>query len=238
MKTKKYAFLLCFMLSCVCLSAQDREVITVSSNDNIAELISEDKQYIFPEFTSGRVIYKTKRPVGGGKLNYNLLFGEMVFIDPANEIFALEDVKDILMVVIDNRRFYPHRNEEFTEELFETTSEVQLHIKREFTIISDGKEGAYGLSFSAASISHYSHVDAQGSSRQQLAIKENMLVQRKNTYYLVGKNDKHKLIKGVKTFQELFPKQKKQIESFVKEHNISFNKEEDLMNLIKYCDTL
>ncbi len=215
-------------------SAQKREVIEAASGEDLTKKVSTHIQYLFPEFTSGDVYY-VGTPKGSGMLNYNMLLGEMQFVEDG-KVLALANVKDVILVNIDNRKFYLFNDKEFAEELL-STSKGQLRVRRKGNTAQHSKKGAYGASSSTSSITSYSSIN--GDNRQyNLTVEENVLITLNYFYYLVGLNGKYTLIKNQKTFTKQFPGHNAQIEAFVKEHNTRFDNEEDLKALMEYCSKL
>ena len=214
--------------------AQNRQIIEALSGENINEKVSTHLQYLFPEFSNGEV-YFVNAPRGSGMLNYNMLVGEMQFM-LNNEVMTLASIQNVAMVIIENRKFYPFNNSEFTEELM-TTDKVQLRVRRKGSAINYAQKGAFGTSSSTSSISSLSSI---GSSDRQyeLSVMSDILVTLRYFYYLVGSNGKYIQIKNVKTFTKQFPAHRTQIEAFVKEHNIRFDTEADLKALLEYCSEL
>ncbi len=232
---KKHLLLLTFVLMSGFAFAQNREIVQATSKDNLADKVSTQMQYIFPDFTLGEVYYKFSSG-GSGKMNYNMLLGEMQFIDPNNRVLALANVEDVLMVKINSRTFYPYKSKEFTEELL-STGKVQLRVRRKGNAAAHSKNVAYGGQSSVSSVTSYNSID-DGNRRYNLNVTEGVLITLDNFYYLVSGNDKYTLIKGVKTFTKQFPKHKAQIEEFVKEHGTRFDNEDDLKALTEYCSKL
>ena len=229
---KKYIFLL-FLLPCWAF-AQERQVIEASSSKELSEKVSTHLQYLFSEFTIGEVYFQNA-PKGSGMLNYNMLIGEMQFMDN-NEVMALADVKNIAMVNINDRKFYPFNSREFTEELL-STDLAQLRVRRKGNIAPHAKKGAYGTSSSTSSITSYSSINS-GERQYDLSITSDVLISLRQFYYLVGSNGKYTQIKNVKTFTKQFPANSGQIEAFAKEHKTRFDVEEDLKALLLYCNEL
>ena len=218
------------------INAQNSEVIEAVSGENLNEKISNQMQYLFPDFTDGYVFYKGM-PQISGKLNYNMLIGEMHFIDANNKILALSNVSDVLMISIGDRKFYHHSDEEFVEELL-LDDKLQLLIKRNGNVASHGKKGAFGMSSSTTSITSYSGINnSENNTYSNISVVEDVIITLNNTYYLSVNNKRIQII-NQKTFTKQFSKYKTQIEKFVKEQNIRFDNEEDLKTLIKYCNTL
>ena len=228
---KKYLFLL--LLFPWLVSAQNKQVIDVASGEDLSMKISYQFQYLFPEFTNGDVYFNGHK--GSGKLNYSLILCEMQFMEN-DQVMALSNVKDVLMVNIDNRKFYPFNTKEFTEELL-TTSKYQLRIRRKGSATQPTKKGAYGDNSGTSAITSYSSIN-NGARQQDLTVDAKVVITLNYFYYLVGETGKHKLIKNVKTFTKLFPAYSEKIKVYVKEHQTQFDKEEDLKTLLNYCSKL
>jgi len=229
---KKYIFLLLLLPGWV--SAQNRQVVEAASGEDLSKIVSGHMQFLFPEFTNGEVYYMGL-PKGSGMLNYNMLLGEMQFIENG-QVLSLANVKDVVLVNINNRKFYRFNDKEFTEELL-STDKYQLRVRRKGNAAPHSKKGAYGMDSSTSSITSYSSI--LGDSRQyDLTVEGKVLISLNNYYYLVGTNGKHTLIKNAKTFTKPYTAHRAQIEAFIKEHNTQFNNEEDLKNLLAYCSKL
>ena len=226
---KKCVCLLLALFS-VCVSAQKREIVEAASGEDLSKKASTQIQFLFPEFTNGEVYY-VGTPKGNGKLNYNMLLGEMQFLENG-KVLALANVSDVAVVNIDNRKFYPFNDKEFTEELL-STGKWKLRVRRKGNAASHSKRGAYGGYSSTSSITSYSSIDSD-SRQHELSVIENVLISLNCFYYLVGTNGKYVLIRNLKTFTKQFPAHRAQIEAFVKEHNIKFDNENDLKKLLEY----
>ena len=229
---KKFLFLLLLFPGLV--YAQDRQVVEAVSGEDISEKVSTHLQYLFPAFENGDV-YFLNATKSSGMLNYNMLVGEMQFVDN-DEVFGLADVKNVAMVIINNRKFYPYNTKEFSEDLL-STDKVQLRVRRKGNAVNFAQKGAYGTSSSTSAITSYSSVSS-GSQQYNLSARGDIHISLRYFYYLVGSNGKYTQIKNVKTFTKLFPAHRIQIEAFAKEHNIRFDRENDLKALLAYCSEL
>ena len=223
---KKYIFLL--LLFPVWVSAQNKQIIETASGEDLSQKVSGQMQFLFSDFTNGDVHYKKYK--GSGKLNYNMLLGEMQFMENG-QVMALANVKDVVVVNINNRKFYPYNDKEFTEELL-SSGKYQLRVRRRGNVAQYSKKGAYGMDSSTSAISSYSSINSD-NRQYNLTVEEKVLVSLNHLYYLVGANGKYVLIKNVKTFTKQFPTQRSQIEAFVKEHQTRFDNEDDLMALFR-----
>jgi len=229
---KKYIFLL--LLLPVWVSAQNRQVLEAASGEDLSQKISGRMQYLFPEFTNGDV-YFIGLPKGSGNLNYNMLIGEMQFLENG-QVMTLANLKDVALVNIGNRRFYRFNDKEFAEELL-STGTYQLRVRRKGNVAPHSKKGAYGTESSTSAITSYSSIN-EGGQQYNLTIAENVIISLNYFYYLVGTNGKYTLIKNAKTFTKQFPAYRVQIEAFIKEHKTRFDNGEDLKTLLEYCGKL
>ena len=228
---KRYIILLLLIPAWV--SAQKKQIIEATSGEDLSKKVSLQIQFLFPEFTNGDVYYKGYR--GSGKLNYNMLLGEMQFVEN-NQVQALDNVKDVIVVTINNRNFYPFNEKEFTE-LLQTTGDYQLRVRRKGNTASHSKKGAYGTYSSTSSITSYSSINSD-NRMYDLNVQEEVLISLNYFYYLVGSNGKHVQIRNIKAFTKLFPAYRTQIEEFAKEHRTRFNHEDDLKTLLEFCCNL
>jgi len=226
-------YIISLLLVPVWVSAQNKQIVVAASGEDLSQKASAQIQFLFPEFTNGDVYYNGYK--GNGKLNYNMLLGEMQFLEN-NQVLALANVKDVMVVNINNRKFYPFNDKEFTEELI-STGNYQLLVRRKGNAAQYSKKGAYGTTSSTSSIISYSSITSDG--RQfDLNVIEEVLISLNCFYYLVGTNGKHVLIKNIKTFTKQFPVYRTQIEEFVKDNRTRFDQEDDLKALLKFCSKL
>ena len=221
-----------FLLNPIWIMAQNIQVIETVSGEDIAKKISSQMQYLLPEFTDGIVTF-SNQPKATGKLNYNLLIGEMHFMDNNQQVLALSDRTNVLMIAIGNRKFYPYKGNEFAEEL-QSADNCSLRVRYQATVAQQGSKGAYGTTSTTTSSKSYSSINSDGI-QYNLPAEGSVLVSVNRMYYLAGKNGKYTLIINTKTFTKQFPKYKLQIETFVKQNSIRFNNDKDLKALFTYC---
>ena len=216
------------------VSAQNRQVVEAISGEDLSPKVSYQLQFVFPEFRNGEVHFLGV-PKVDGVLNYNILIGEMQFLDN-NGVLALANVDRVLLVNIDGRKFYPFNSREFTEELFSIGNSF-LRVRYRGRIAKHSKRGAFGMESSTTSITSYNTL-LTDSRAHELNVPENVLISVNNVYYIVGSNGKHRHIRNVKAFTRQFPMFKSQINSFVNENRIRFNDQNDLITMFQFIDGL
>ena len=214
--------------------AQENQMIEASSGEDLSGKVSTSMRYLLPEFTDGQVFFKNSF-LSTGKLNYNVLVGEMQFLEN-DEVRALE-TKDIAVVKIDDRLFFPYRGNEFSEELLSAYT-YKLRVRSKGSISPFAKKGAYGTTSSTSSITSYTSVSGSDGQLYNLSVAEDVLVTVRNFYYLVGENGKYLQITNIKSFTKQFPAFRNQIEAFARENKIRFDNKDDLIRLLVYCSEL
>ena len=227
---KKSIFLL--LLFPILAAAQNDEVIDIASGELLNEKVSSNVQYVFPEFLAGQVHFADGKR-SANLLNYNVLIGEMHFVDN-EDVLAFPDLSDILIVVVNKRRFFPFNKTEFCEEIY-AIDDVRLCVRRKGRVMEKSKTGAYGMETSASSVKSYSSIGNSGDGRQHsIQVSGKVKVSVDNFYYFLNKG-KYIQIKNEKSIIKQFPGHNAKIEAFVKEHKINIKDEDDLKELIAYC---
>ena len=233
---KRYIIIILLFFPVCWLTAQNRQVVVEAvAGEDLSEKVAPQIQYVFPDFTDGDV-YFSGMPKSGGKLNYNMLVGEMQFLDNNGKILALANVKNVVFININDRKFYPFNETEFAEELA-SIGTCFLRVRYKGNIAQHSKKGAYGTSSSTSSITSYSSI-SDGSRMHDLTVEEKVLITVNRLFYLVGLDGKYQLITNIKPFVKRFPEYKTLIENFVSENKTRFDNADDLKALLEYCGLL
>ena len=231
-----YTLLLLTGLSIQLHAQSQRTVQKIESGTNLEQFTSSLQQYLFQEFEDCIVMYNDSS-FSRGKMNYNLVVGEMQFLVPNSEqVLALSNIGDIATVTIAGRVFVPFsKGGEFLEILVDGTS--ALAIKRRTVATPYGKEGAYGTISSTTSIESINAVSYDGK-QQNISVSDYKLIESKTLFYIVA-NGKKLQIAGKKTILNSYPKNfHTRIDQFITANKINLRNEADLVKLIKYCNIL
>jgi hypothetical protein len=188
-------------------------------------------QFIFEKFTNGIVKMKAGNKYVA-KINYNMVEEAMIIEQKGNYI-ALEDVKDIDTVYIQNRSFVPV-GEVFYEVI--STGKATIFIQHKSRYSTEGTPTAYGITSPTNSSVKVTSVKGANSFRS-LEIPENSTVNQAsiNWCYRNGSTEK---INGEKAFLKLFPENEKELKEFIKTNKTNFKSREDLIKLGNYCNEL
>jgi hypothetical protein len=228
---KRTIFIICliFFISS-CLSAQKSESITVKAGTRIIDYFPIAERYHYPNFTDGKVLLKIGKIIPG-KLNYNILSGEMQFIQLADTL-SMSNPKDLKSVVIAQDTFYYHNG--YMEIIH--GGKFKVYLKQSMEIKDIQKEGAFGtINRSAASESN-SYMLINGNS-VNLIIREDMVLQKTADYfYSTPENEFVRYSK--KNIINILPGKEDIIKNYLKTNKIDFESGEDLLRLADFVGNL
>lgn len=226
-------FLLSTVLFFLCTKfvlAQNTETIRVKAGEDISKIISPNGIYRFPSFTTGTYV-KNNNIASSAKLNYNLLTGEMQYLNSTGDTMTIANASEINVLKIQDALFY-YRNG--YKEVIVANDPVRLAVETSFKLEHE-KVGLYGQSNASQdiiTINSYTNTNIF-----QLTLGEDAVIRKKTTYFLFNK-DEPPVVATKKSFLKIFTKNKTAINKYIDENKINFNKQEDLKKLLTFCGLL
>jgi hypothetical protein len=220
----KILYILIFALISATIHAQTSKTITIKPGEQWTNEDVVREFYLLPTFTFGKM-YSKDGDSSGGKMNYNLVLEEMQFINEKNDTLSIADPKLVRLLVLDGKRFY--YDGVYLQEIANFSTGKLA--KRELIKIADRKKiGAMGIANSTGSIESRDVV--RDGNIYKLGVNEELVLSRHTQYYFGDRNNRF-LPANKKNLIKLFPKQKKEIENFLEQHETDFQVEEHLKNL-------
>jgi hypothetical protein len=217
------------------LSAQDSTLITIKTGERVTDVLTSADKYYYPQFTNGKVFLRDGSK-GAAKMNYNRLYGQMLFINPQGDTLALADEKNIKFIVIDRDTF--HYGEGYVR-LIANYGVVKLAEKQIWVVADVRKIGTHGTptnTVAITSLSNYS--DANGRAKSYDLLINEDIIMRKETQYYFGDEYSHFVRTSKKRLLNLFPKEERSIENYLKENKVNFDKKDDLEKLCQFLSQL
>ncbi len=213
------------------LSAQDSTLITIKTGERVTDVLTSADIYYYPQFTYGKVFLRDGSKAAG-KMNYNRLYGQMLFIDPKGDTLALADEKNIKFIVFDQDTFYFY---EGYIRLLADDGVVKLTEKQVWVLADIRKIGSHNRPTTTVAVTSFStYTDGLDAAKSKNLIMNEDVVLRKETQYFFG--DKYNLFvhANKKGLLQLFPKEQVSIENYLKENKVNFNKKDDIEKLYQY----
>ncbi|MDD2595420.1 MAG: hypothetical protein PHD11_06345 [Bacteroidales bacterium] len=200
--------------------------------DDLGQYILDSVKYVMPEYSKGIVVF-TNGERSEGMLNISTIRQTLMFISPEGEVLEVKDNDEVSRVTIKGRSFVRHRG--LYIELLNMASDVVLAANYRINFLETEKQGAYGKASpttSVTTISNYSDggrmIELDQNLTTPFRYKEVPYLYKDGTFYIASK----------KNFQKCFPDKKKQIESYLKETKVDFEKMEDVRLLFGYIGTI
>lgn len=208
-------------------SLYSQESITVKAGTKIIDYFPWAKRYKYPEFRTGKVFFRDGTYTEA-RFNYNILFGEMQFIQHRDTL-SIANANRISLVVLDSDTFYYDQG--YLEILY-SNHPVKIAVKHYVKVVDIKKSGGYGTTSSTSAISSYGSISAS-TGYHKLQVSEDIVVREEKEYYiLVFGNDFEPLRKNA--VLQAFPEQEENIKQYLKDHKVDFRKEEDILDLMYF----
>jgi hypothetical protein len=186
--------------------------------------------YLLTEFTRGKVLMKAgvTREL---KMNYNLITEEMIFEYPGKYL-ALTDIGTIDTVYILDRKFIPS-GKIFHELLLKTPAVILARYACD--VIPPGKEAGYGTTSQTTSIMTVDQLFSSRGRAYELQLPDDYVIMPR-TEFLLQKDGELLRIYNIKQVIKAYPEKEALIKKYAKDTKVDFNKQEDVINLIKFCN--
>jgi hypothetical protein len=223
MKTR-LIIIFCVLLTTACL-AQNRKTFKINPGQKPIHAIPIDEVYKYPHFKLGKADFKNGR-YATALFNYNYLYGEMQFIDEKGDTLSLNDAETVKFIAFGKDTFFYDKG--FVEAL-NIYGDKKLASKQFFSFVNSQKLGGFGEPTSA-SVDAYNSLSSDNYFKQ-LVTKEIVILARYKVYY-IGDRFNHFILVNKKNVLNIFDKPKGAMGKYLKENNIDFSKEEDVVKLI------
>ena len=213
------------------LDAQDSTFVTIKTGERVTDVLTSAEIYYYPQFSDGKVFFRNGTK-GGSKMNYSRLYDQILFINPNGDTLALSDEKNIKFIVIERDTFY------FGEgymRLIADDGVTKLTEKQIWVLADIRKIGTHGRATTTVAVTSFStYTDNRDAAKSKdLIMNEDIVLQKRTQYYF---GDKYNLFvpASKKGLLQLFPKEQRSIDNYLKENKINFNKKDDIEKLYQF----
>ncbi len=213
------------------LSAQDSTFVTIKTGQSVKDVLTPSDIYHYPQFTNGKVFLRDGAKATA-KMNYNRLYGQMLFINPKGDTLALADEKNIKFIVIERDTFY---YSEGYMRLIANDGFTKLTEKQVWVMADIRKIGTHDRPTTTVAVTSLSSfTNGKDAAKSKDLIMNEDIVLRKETQYYFG--DRYSLFvpASKKGLLQLFPKEQHSIDNYLKENKVNFNKKDDIEKLYQF----
>ncbi len=166
------------------------------------------------------------------KLNYNILFGEMQFIDPKGDTLSIADENNIRWIAAEKDTFYFH---EGWMELIANNTVIKLAKKRLIEVGNKEKIGGMGIPGFGAIETNSKSTASQHT--KDLVAQEKLTYVEHITYFFADRFNNF-FVATKKSLLKIYGKEEKKIVQYLDDNKISFSNEDDLKRLTTYLKDL
>ncbi len=190
-------------------------------------------QYLFPEFTDGSLLMKKTGRVMTLELNYNIVTGNMVFLQDG-QVYDLVKYADLDTVYMNDRKFIPVGSTFYEVGVL---LPVSLYIQHKGDVKLPPKPGAYGTTSEVSSSTYMNNLQL-GSDVVKLKQYPNLVIRHEYVYWTGKDLDSLDNFITAKQLRNIYPEISQEIKQYIKKNRVKFDKPDQVTSLIKYCNTL
>ena len=239
----KISFFLVFLIPFAAFSQDRNAWMTRQEEDmfltRLAEFIPDEEQYVYQNFTEGRVFYVPHKESNPVKLNYNRLLKQMQMITENGDTIFVANFEIIKYILIDKDLYYHDFKKGYFQVLTNPDDSIRLVAQQWLNVKtrdplgdSDHPQPIFNKDFFA--VVYYPHNPAL--SRQWVKLSRGI------SFFLIDRTEEIQMTSKA-TFMKAFPKHKQEIEDYLKlkdqqNASINFHQEEDLKKLLQFCLSL
>jgi hypothetical protein len=225
---------LLFSLLCAIASSSftqtRKERITVKGGPEFWDNFSQ-QMFLYPSFKEGTIEYRNgkifKRP-----LNYNRLLGTVQFIGDKHDTLVLASESDVKSVKIDDDVFV------FNPFCVQVISgdKIQLLKSEKLEITEPQMVGAFGIPNATSSIDSYNQINTERGTFA-LSVNEVLLCKRTTSFYInTGGGDL--VLASKQNILKASGGKQNEVKKFISSKKFDFDREADLLEVVKFVSGL
>ena len=218
--------MLCFSASNMLFS---QEKVTVKPGKTIQDYFTKAETYLYPDFKNGTVLFKDGK-IATAKMNYNILMGQILFIQPPKDTLAIANPSDIFILTIQSDTFYFSKG----YHLLLATGFGRYLTKKQFLKYEDTRKGgAYGTTSSLSATTTMSSYSDNHHQTTNLVSNQEFVVSKRSEFYIADSKGRYRIL-TYQNVMKLYPKHKEVIQKFLSSEKIDFTKQEDAVKLFGF----
>jgi hypothetical protein len=207
----------------------------VKAGEYPARIIKGDA-YRFPEYRNGKLFNAAAKPSATVLLNYNILFDEIRIIGKQGDTLAVSDPALYPYIEIGNSQFHRDPQQGYFE-IIEGENKIKLLEKQKFIGKQKDVVGSNGYGSTSSSPGSMVAATRAGSLPQTMVTSVDVTYFREAFYYFMnGTNEIAKANRS--TLLKWFPDNREEIKNVIREKNINFESEADLIKLTEFVNRL
>lgn len=221
----------CFLTIFFTGFAQVKKTYKAKPGEKVIENLPVEIQFQHPQFVRGTVNFANNK-ASTTLLNYNRILDEIQFINNQGDTLSLAEEPAVASIFIASDTFY------FSEgyvKKFADVKEVKFGEKTLMVVTTQQKLKGMGQ-LSPGSIYTYDRISTSQGMRD-LGQKEQLIFVPSTTFYITDKLN-HFIILNKSSLLNVYEKQEHEVQEFLKQQQINFQKVDDVTKLIGYLGSI
>lgn len=214
--------------------AQNKEKIKIKPTEGRISSSIRGKAYYYPEFQKGKVVFITG-VASAGILNYNMLTGEVEFINSKKDTLALDNMYTVSMITMGKDTFYYDTESTYILKLVDEVGGKQLLVKEKYALSDVKNIGAMGMESNTISPTSTTNTDFR-NNQNKLKQNESLVYSAKAYYYLGDQNEYMPATKA--NFLKMYSKHADALKNYMKENKLDLKTEQEIKKLMQYASSL
>ena len=211
------------------LFAQDSTLVTIKTGMRIRDVISLSDIFLHPQFITGNVFFRNGM-IATGKMNYNSLSDQMLFIDPNGDTLALKDEKTIKFIALGDDTFY---YVDGYVRLVTSNNVIKLVERKIWEVADVRKIGSHNRPAATFAVSPLGKITDGFGRTYDLVTDEDWVLRKRSRYYFGDTYDRF-LPAAKNNLMSFFPKMQKVLSNYLKENKVNFHKKDDLEKVAQF----
>lgn len=201
---------------------------TIHPGEKPVKVIPDSTQYFAKNFIKSQLWFNDGR-TGAIMLNYNSLYGEMLFINEKGDTMAISSPQDFKQFALGKDTFY-YKNDIYLHELG-SFGNLKLAERIYFVLVDIKKIGAMGTVNSSVQIDDFKQIQAYSLGNVDLEVKQVISVKQIHQFYFGDENGSFKLALR-KNLQKMAPNKSGAIKKYTQNNSVNFSNKDDIIKLL------
>lgn len=226
-----YFLLLIGVFALGSVSAQTQKFYTIQPGGNLLDVIPQGEAYEFPQFEQG-IVFLKNGVNSAAKLNYHLIFEEMLFIDANGDTVTIANPEEVKHIYIGKDQFY-YAGNRFVK-LDTIIGDIKLAAAGFFTTVNTKKIGAFGTNTEGAGVSQGGFIAPDGRKMNLTPNVITTIAYKKALF--IGNRFNQFVPVNRKNIFSIYPEKENQLKQYLEANKINFVSRTDVVNLIAHMN--
>lgn len=228
---KTFLIALLFLLAgAACLQAQTVKTYKVKPGERVDyALLKENGLYQYPQFADAQVALKNGTS-GTVRMNYNLLLGEMQFINGKGDTLSLDKENEVASIVIAKDTFV------FSDGYVQLLDGTRVRFGKKTMLKIANRQRIGGMGEVTDGNTMYSTMYSKYGVKD-LVTPEAITFYAVSSYFIGDRFDRFKPLNR-KSLHSFYARQDKEVEAYLQANPVNFNQEADVLRLMAFLKTL